>query len=515
MFLRGPQPTSRIKAFFENVSVNAAPDRGRVLQYVGISSMYLSPLEILIYHLLRRNGFEVDYFVYDETIPINEVITRERELKQGKERFWRKSCKLGQAMLNAGKVAFQHIPVLGLAKQLAQTAPDLNSILKFEYEGIDFGNIVQGAMYRYYKSLTLGNDAESIARRMLVTALSNYFCVKDLCERNKYRYLMFSHGIYVTWQPVVEYCKKNDIDFICYDRAKTKDHGNFNVNLPAPDWSFNSAWNRFSDRELTSDERERVKEYLADRELQRGDVYAYNFSGRAESLTREKTRLGIPNDRKCITIFTNLIWDAANVSRDIAFATPMECVSQTIEHFRDRKDVQVIVRSHPAEKVLGTKERYSTLVRERFGTSLPSNVTLVCPEDDVNSFTMIDMTDVGVVNTSTVGLEMAVMGKPVVVISQTHYRNKGFTWNAVSPANYFETVDSLLYSGMISESKKKLAEKYFFMMMFLYQVPLPTIYNDGLFHGYICDKFEDLPDEDPIVRICQKLADDELELMEW
>ena len=468
--------------------------------------MYLTPIEILLHHLFRQHGFEVDYLIYGPSVPINEVITRDREQRQGKDKFWSKSYADGERLLRAAGVDFEIIPISQEASSIAEGLSDLDSILEYKLDGVDFGDIVLGTMYRYFKSLTFGQDAEPVARRMLTTSLSNYFCVKQRCERYDYDLVAFSHGIYVTWQPVVAYCQLNKVDYICYDRAKTKDHVNFNVNQPSPDWSFDSAWQRYADRELTPDEVKQVHRYLADRVLQKGDVYAYNFSGRAENVDQEKQRLGIPLDRKCISIFTNLIWDAANISREVAFPSAIECVVATIEHYRDRDDIQIVVRSHPAEKVLGTQERYAGLVDAHFGDNMPDNVTLLSPEDNVNSFSVIDMTDVGVVNTSTVGLEIAMLGKPIVLISETHYRGKGFTIDVDSSEHYFESLESALLQPRIPIANQKLAEKYFFMMMFLYQHQMPTQYSDGKFDSYSVDRFDQLSDNDPLVRIVRTLA---------
>ena len=495
----------QLESFFANLQPSESQNK-RVLQYVGIGSMYLTPAEILMYHLYRQHGFEVDYLIYGPSVPINEVITREREQNPGKDKFWKKSYANGERLLRAANVEFETIPISPEALSIAEELSNLDAVLAFKFDEIDFGDIVLGTMYRYFKSLTFDEEAESVARRMLATSLSNYFCVKQRCATHEYDLVTFSHGIYLTWQPVVEFCQRNNVDYVCYDRAKTKDRVNFNVNQPSPNWSFDSAWERYTDRELTPEETAQVHQYLNDRILQKGDCYAYNFSDRASSVDEEKQRLGIPLDRKCVSMFTNLIWDAANVSRGVAFPSAIDCVIATIERYRNREDIQILVRSHPAEKVMGTKERYAGLVRDHFGYKLPKNVTLISPEDNVNSFSVIDMSDVGVVNTSTVGLEMAMLGKPVILISETHYRGKGFTTDAVSTEHYFEELEAALQNPKVEDLKQKLAEKYFFIMMFLYQHHISTQYKDGIFQGYTCGHFSKLPASDPLAKIVRTLA---------
>lgn len=501
-----------IGRFFEHVDV-MQPDTGRVLHYVGIGAMYQTPLEILMYHGLRKRGYEVDYLVYDDSPCLNEITTKSRIEGEGLESFWNRSSKDASEMLRLGKVNAKSIPRSKVATDLAARQTSLDELFQFQYEGLEFGQIVLGCMYRYYKSLTFADDALVVAKQLLETALRNYECVKALCDQHKYDFAMFSHGIYVTWQPVAEFCQRTGLDYVCYDRAKTQNTGNFNVNRPSPDWSFDSAWKRYAERELTASESEWVKRYLDQRETQDGDVYSYNPVGRADSIANERTRLGIPLDSKVITIFTNLIWDAANVARDIAFDNCLDCIIQTITHFANHDNVQVVVRSHPAEAVLGTEQQYGGLVRAHFGSQLPSNVTLVEPADKVNSFTMIEMSDLGVVNTSTVGLEMAILEKPIILISETHYRDKGFTYDVNSASEYFELTERLLKTGELRQDQSQIARKYFYMMMALYQQKLPTKYDSrGVFTGFSCSRFDELDSTEPVMRIldqvCKEIPDD-------
>lgn len=498
------------KNFFKDATIAPASGK-RVLMYVGIGATYLTPTEVLLYHLLRQKGVEVDYLVYDESISICEHITEKVEREKGKDKFWNGVCRVSRKILNAAGVEYETIKESSEAAQIANGFNDLESILSFNYEGVDFGNIVEGALYRYYKSLSFGEDVFQVAKRMLTTAMTNYLCVQSKCEENDYDTVMMSHGIYVTWEPVVEFCKNHDLTYVCYDRAKTQSCANFNVNQPSPDWSFDAAWERYSDRKLSTEEDDQVSSYLKERELQKNDVYAYNFSSKADDVEQEKKRLGIPLESKCIVIYTNLIWDAANVSRDLAFESTHDCILKTVEHFKDRSDVQVVVRCHPAEKVLGTSEKYSELLRSHYGDNFPVNLTIVNPEDDVNSFTMIDITDVGVVNTSTVGLEIAMLGKPSVIISETHYRGKGFTLDVDSVDAYFNVVEKSLGTAQISDECKHLARKYFYMMMFLYQQKLPTKYANGVFEGYSVSTINELKDSERIVQIADQIASGDLE----
>lgn len=483
-----------LKSFFRNVR-HDENKKGKILMYVGISSMYLTPVELLFYHQLKKKNFDVDYYIYDDSITINEVITKARYETEGNKQFWRRSFFHGIKKLNAAGVDYQFIetdPKVDLILQSREWS--LDEILSFSHEGVNFGNIVEGSMYRFYKSLKFDADAIKYGKEFLRTSLINYFQVKKLVEQNTYHSILFSHGIYCTWQPVVELLGQKKIDYVCYDRGKTKGHININLNNPSPVWDISSAWARYKDRKINKEELAAVEQYLSERILQKGDVYAYNFGGKAENIDEVRQSLGIRAGSKVICIFTNLIWDAANVARDVAFESPLSCIRETINRYQDQPNVHILIRTHPAERVLGTAETYGGLIRYSMG-QLPQNVTIIEPDMNINSFTILEIADIGVVHTSTVGLEMAIEGKPVILISDTHYRDKGFTFDAMSPVDYFHMLDKQIVESFTKREQVELAKKYFYLMMFKYQHKTPIIYKSGSFK-YTYRHFEQMIEDE-------------------
>lgn len=97
----------------------------------------------------------------------------------------------------------------------------------------------------------------------------------------------------------------------------------------------------------------------------------------------------------------------------------------------------MLLHKYPAEKVLGTQETYANLIRWSKIPSLPENCTIIEASEAINSFSIIDLSDIEVCHTSTVGLEFAISGKPVIMVSETHYRVKGFTYDVGNPEVYF------------------------------------------------------------------------------
>lgn len=502
---------------FKNITTRKQSGK-KYIFFVGIGYMYISRFEILLYHLLKLRGAETLYLVYGPDVPIHEHMTKSVLSRESSVNFQKRSAKKTFRLLRRCKVEYQIINYSDelLGKLGLQEPNSLIELYNFNYKGVAFGNIIKGSLYRHFKSLTFDDTALEIGINHLKVALSNYIEIERRLSSSDINAVLMSHGIYTTWEPVVEACKQHNVNFVCYDRAKTENCINININQASPDWDFSSAWVRFAHKELTESENQLTDKYLSDRILQKGDVYSYNFSLK-EQKDHLKKRLKIPENRKIVTIFTNLIWDAANVSRDIAFSSPLSCIIETLKYFEKRSDVQIVLRVHPAEKVLGTKEKYGTLVRDYFKQKLPENITIIEPEDDVNSFSVIDISDIGVVNTSTVGLEFALIGKPVLLISETNYRGKGFTYDANSSIEYFTILEKLLDRPMLKENQISLARKYFFMMMFLYQKRVPIIFRNGIFSGYASNTLESLSKNRVMSSIVDKIFDIDAhaDFIEW
>ena len=80
------------------------------------------------------------------------------------------------------------------------------------------------------------------------------------------------------------------------------------------------------------------------------------------------------------------------------------------------------------------------LIAERF-PRLPDNVRVVEPAAPINTYGLMRLCDLGLVYTTTTGLEMAARGIPVIVAGKVHYSGRGFTTDPQSAAEYFAALE--------------------------------------------------------------------------
>jgi hypothetical protein len=143
-----------------------------------------------------------------------------------------------------------------------------------------------------------------------------------------------------------------------------------------------------------------------------------------------------------------------------------------VQYFATRPEVQLVIRIHPGELI--TKGPSVADVVLKTLPSLPENIHLVPADARVNTYDIVDIAELGLVYTTTVGMEMAMSGVPVIVVGNTHYRNKGFTLDPENWQGYFELLtDVLINPGKYRLSQEQVEQAWNYAYRFFFDYPHP------------------------------------------
>lgn len=234
-------------------------------------------------------------------------------------------------------------------------------------------------------------------------------------------------------------------------------------------------WNARKNIPITDEEMEKMKTMLAAR--QRADLWG-NFTRRwqgSEKVGSEKIRQELKlNNRPIVLLATNVLGDSLTLGRQTFSKNMAEWIERTVQYFAERKDAQLVIRVHPGEKL--THGQSMVDVVNRLMPRLPEHIHLIRPEESVNSYDLVDIATVGLVYTTTMGLEMPMAGVPVIVAGQTHYRGRGFTMDPDSWMNYYKILGNVLDNpekAQMTEAQVKLAWQYAASFFFDYARPFP------------------------------------------
>ncbi len=234
-------------------------------------------------------------------------------------------------------------------------------------------------------------------------------------------------------------------------------------------------WVASSGVPLTDDEWMRIKDFFSSR--QGGGLWE-NFSRRWQGTASQggeaaATALGL-DARPVVMLPTNVLGDSLTLGRHIFSGSMTEWLIRTIDYFSNRPETQFVIRVHPGEQI-GWGPSVYDILSEKF-PELPENIHLLPAGAEINTYDLVNTADVGLVFTTTVGMEMAMSGLPVIVTGQTHYRGKGFTLDAETWDSYFEMLDKVLASPKEYRPDRAQVESawtYAYRFFFEYPQPFP------------------------------------------
>jgi hypothetical protein len=235
-------------------------------------------------------------------------------------------------------------------------------------------------------------------------------------------------------------------------------------------------WGARGAARLTEAEGQRLQDlYAARREGRKGGRFGRSWQpGVSRGAQAARERLGLRDDQPMALLCTNVVGDSLALDRQIFTQGMADWLATTARHFARSSQAQLVVRVHPGE-MLGAGHPSVDILRDAL-PHLPPQVILVPPESEINTYDLIELAHVGMVYTTTVGLEMAMFGVPAIVCGATHYRGKGFTDDPGSLGEYLDVLTRRLQQPLgrhLPEAQIELAWRYAYRFFFEYPFAFP------------------------------------------
>ncbi len=223
---------------------------------------------------------------------------------------------------------------------------------------------------------------------------------------------------------------------------------------------------------LTDAEREKIAALEDARTSARKYGKGTRFWQDVASVGGEKLRadLGL-DDRPVVLLATNVLGDSLTLGRNIFTASMAEWIEKTIQYFARRPDVQLVVRIHPGERLMKGPSMLGVI--ERALPERPAHLHVIGPNEKVNTYDLMEIASLGLAYTTTVGMEMAMRGVPVILAGQTHYRGRGFTYDPQSYDEYFGWLNTLLTAQPVQRlTEKQVETAWNYAYRFFFDFPL-------------------------------------------
>jgi hypothetical protein len=358
----------------------------------------------------------------------------------------------------------------------------------FVHKGVKVGFHAFTSANRYFIGAKTEEELyNSVFRSELISAIISTDVAEKIIADEKPDIMVNSHGCYSTWGSFSElFMNKNIKVYIWGGGGHKKDTLIFERH------DIGDCYTRYYEearkkRALDKNEEEELKSFLDDRMTGiGGDTSLYGFS--TDKTNDLKKMFDIDKYKKTYVLFSNLPWDSSLLKTNKGFKDVYEWVSCTIELFKEKPNLQLIIKIHPSEKVHESKNTVMDYINEKYDI-LPKNIKIIPPDGDISPYSLLPFIDVGIVYNGTIGLEMAIKNIPVVATGIAPYSEKGFTYDISTKKEYSE----ILFSDITTlPNQVNLAKSFAHFYFIKSLIPRSFIYyNSFLNLGWNIKSLED------------------------
>jgi len=448
-------------------------------------------------YAFRTRGYEPIILYEDDELPANLEFTIEDEGSRAKKEGYRYQTRryfdvLGLESMSIGDV-------LGRDYELPAVDTSVRIPGSWIYQTLDLTGCVEASTRKYLKRYTL-DDSDPTVRRAYEQFLKSGAMIADatqqLLETYDIEAVLVNEPNYIQgWIPL-KLCHEAGID--AYTQGKGYHRGRVAFGRAA---NRNYRWN-FADKTMTATA---VETELSESQLETlARLFDERKSGdvtRMQYTPDDGSSVEVPQDR-LVGVFSHLLWDGALEPEQAIYEDFFAWLRDTIDVGAEMENTHFVIKVHPAEQLSGTNESVMDWLDDHYDP-LPENVSILPPDTPVNTYELIDDLDAGIVYASTVGLEMALEGVPVLVGGYPPYHGFGITHD---PANKSEYVDCLRRIDTLGYGPERLrrAQRFAYFLFVCKHFDFPAL-NDGTRQL----RRDDLGDDSTYVSMVTRILDGE------
>ena len=393
-------------------------------------------------------------------------------IEQGKKEnfdFYLLQCVSGLDICHLGGSPFSHknkMPCNSCIKVNKHLYKDLNIInfsniefsSKYDLDNLSFNELINYT----YKNIEVGKLSHSSVSWILRTSELNkghkgYFIqtikssIKlinflETANLDSYDGVLVFNGISMPEAILYNWCKSKKINVATFEGGWSSKYSmEINYN-PTPQHFF-----KFTNRLLTQEEDTKLAKFILDK----------------RSGLKQLDKLKLPN-KKIVSVFGNVSWDTSQfISNDI-FSSMFDWLNNLIPITNKYEDYLFIFKSHPGEnrKIKKTWYGLDFWFNNNMGR-MNDNVICFDANSKIDSYEIIENSDLVLVYNSTVGIDAASLGKKTLVAAKTHYTNLEFVNSYDSKNLYLKDLNDILSLNNISVSEKnqKMAKSYYYQLL--------------------------------------------------
>jgi hypothetical protein len=368
------------------------------------------------------------------------------------------------------------------AKEWADALAD-DELLTATYGAWAVGEWVRASVQSHFRANEVDVSRPPVAKVMrsyVYSGLVACFALDRLLEESAPDVLLLFNGRQSSTRVALELARARGIRVITHERGTRNEQLYLVENESCLSLEpFRQMWRDWGEVPLTGDEVERIASFMAGREHGK-DLSWDQFTASTQPLDEVRAKLGLRADRPVWALFTSSD-DEVSGEADWSspFASQRDWIARTIAYARVNPQIDLVIRVHPntgGKRSTGKNRKQLEEMRE-LGKNLPPNVRMIDPDDEISSYSLMDIAAVGLVWVSTVALEMACKGKQVVIAAGNYVAGTPFVTQIVDPDRYDEALTPLLAlaPGAVAADVRRLALRFAYGLFFRVCIDFPLV----------------------------------------
>lgn len=262
--------------------------------------------------------------------------------------------------------------------------------------------------------------------------------VKALFTKYKFDEIHVFTGRTPVTYPFISYAQKNKIPFVVYEAGAKSNKLRIDKNTTPHDFynlknCIRKAW------DTAGKDRELIAQKWFD-ERRAGKFQAI------ESFTKDQIKNLLPSNwdesKENIAFFNSSIDEiyAFDSWKQPFFDTDTDVINAILEHYKNDTSKHFYLRVHP--NLTNAKKNQTTQIKEIENLKRKyKNLTVIEPDDKIDSYALVDAASKVVTCGSSVGCEATYWGNISILFGKTQYENDGCTYNANSFEELYELLD--------------------------------------------------------------------------
>lgn len=424
-------------------------------------------LNFMINNRLQKKGYQSVFLICDKSLPIcnNERILKTRQ----EDKHLCGTCYNPYSFLRKVTGArflelSDYVATESVNKELVQInkLTTLSECRNYSCQGIPFGKIAEKSVLSFFLVGQLSDTEEhiSIYKRFLHSLLFFQSGWANALKQEAINpeFVLLYNGTLSFETYIREFCSTNSINYVTHESYVGQDSWIYKKNDEVMKLNWDEFWIEFKQTPLTDSQRKEAT----------GFIEGLRDGKQMYATLNEKTPLDHRLEGKqFVTLFTNLNFDTAVLGRNPIFDSMIDWINHIIDYWIENNIPQVLViRIHPAEAKLVKASSDFTEPKIVDKVKGQKNIILFNATDKVDSYTLIEHMQFGLIYASTIGMEVAYMGKPCLVAGDAFYKNKPFVKYCNDKRDYFTTLNNILQTPESFVGKKEDVLQFIYFIYF-------------------------------------------------